>query len=121
MIISFIGFWLIVIFSCFFYCFGVTTTLKAHKKSHHFRDTPSDICSCLYEPETTEHYITFAGEGKLLMDSITPLWTAKHLTIANDLKLICLLYGFKSFTTVENSKILIATLKYINGTAVLND
>ena len=38
---------------------------------------------------------SFPDERKLLMDSITPTLTAKHLTIVHDpSKLTCLLYGF---------------------------
>ena len=31
--------------------------LKSHKKSHHFLDTPNEICSCLISAETTKHFI----------------------------------------------------------------
>ena len=30
--------------------------LKSHKKSHHFQDTPNEICSCLIGAETTQHF-----------------------------------------------------------------
>ena len=93
--------------------------LKYHKKKHNFRDTFSDICNCLRESETTEHYlircITFSKERKLLMDSISPILTANNLILLDDFsKVRCLLYGHDSFSYNDNASILRATLKFMD-------
>ena len=31
--------------------------LKSHKKSHNFQDTPDDLCACLLNAETTQHFL----------------------------------------------------------------
>ena len=95
--------------------------LKDHKKKHNFRDTFFDICNCLRESETTEHYlircITFSNERKLLMDSISPILTANNLILLDDFsKVRCLLYGHDSFSHNDNASILRATLKFMDDT-----
>ena len=88
-------------------------------KRHNFRDTRSDVCSCLCASETTKHYLTrctnFSNERKILMDSISPTLMANHVPMVDNSSIVkCLLYGDVSLP--PDSVILKATLKFMDDT-----
>ena len=90
--------------------------LNGHKKRHNFRDTRSDVCSCLCASETTKHYLTrCTNERKILMDSISPTLMANHVPMVDNSSIVkCLLYGDVSLPPDVNSVILKATLKFMD-------
>ena len=95
--------------------------LNDHKKRHNFRDTRSDVYSCLCASEITKHYLTrcthFSNERKILMDSISPILMANHVPMVDNSSIVkCLLYGDVSLPPDVNSVILKATLKFMDDT-----
>ena len=98
------------------------SALKAHKKAHNFLDTPSDICSCGTSSESNEHYFlkcpNYTAQRITLFSEINPiLQQFPNLSPHDDSKLThYLLYGIEGPNTVQNRKILNATISYILNT-----
>ena len=98
------------------------SALKAHKKAHNFLDTPSDICSCGTGSENNDHYFlkcpNYTAQRTTLFSEINPfLQQLPNLLPHDDSKLIhFLLYGIEGLNTIQNSKILKATISYILNT-----
>ena len=96
--------------------------LNSHKKSHQFRDTPCDTCSCSQgAPETTCHFLlhcsNFLINRKTLFDVVNPILSDKNFPFLGDNEIAhLLLYGDETLTFEENQKILIATIDFIKNT-----
>ena len=92
--------------------------LRHHKKSHNFLDTPSDLCSCTIDAETTKHFLlicqNYANERTVLLNLVNPLLTGLNMTNLSDDKITqILLYGYQSFAVKDNEKIVKACLQFI--------
>ena len=95
--------------------------LKSHKKSHHFKDTPYDTCSCAQGiAETTCHFLlhcsNFIIHRKVLLDIVNPILRAQNIFGFADNELAhLLLYGDEKLKFEENQKILNATINFIRN------
>ena len=95
--------------------------LKSHKKSHHFKDTPYDTCSCAQGiAETTCHFLlhcsNFIIHRKVLLDIVNPVLRAQNIFGFADNELAhLLLYGDEKLKFEENQKILNATINFIRN------
>ena len=93
--------------------------LKAHKKRHNFKDTPTDTCSCKNGVEDTRHYLLvcpfFATARSTMTSQINEILRVNNLTVEN-ISVNLLLYGHKSLPCSENRKILEHVLEFIDTT-----
>ena len=92
--------------------------LRAHKMSHNFQDTPSDICQCGMDAESTAHYLLdcelFIEARINLFEIVNPILQAKGLHFPSNNHLVnFILYGDNSLSMKENKIVLNGTLKYI--------
>ena len=92
--------------------------LKAHKFRHNFIDTPSDICDCTLNEESTRHFLLACPLHNIhratLMSTITPLLILNDLEDITDVNLVkLLLYGHDSFNYFENKIVIKATIQYL--------
>ena len=95
--------------------------LKAHKFRHNFIDTPTDICNCTLNIESTKHFLLdcplHRAHRATLMNSINPLLIMNGLEdISNDNLVQLLLYGHDSFTLFENQLVMKSTIQFIKDT-----
>ena len=93
--------------------------LREHKFRKIFKDTPSSICSCRLEGETTEHFLfrctNYVEARNTMMQVINAILEDKNLHFTNNEMFgKFLLYGHDTFTENENVAVLKATLKYIH-------
>ena len=93
--------------------------LGSHKKHHNFADTRSDICPCNQGIEDTRHFLfeclTFATHRARLTVTVTDVLHINNLIdLANKEELY--LYGHPSLISVNNKRILSATIQYIKNT-----
>ena len=98
------------------------SSLKSHKKSHNFADTPNDTCQCSLNAETTQHFLldcpNFNAHRRELFQIVNPILVANSKIDLNDRELVhLLLYGNDKFTFHENQIILKATMTYIGKTS----
>ena len=92
--------------------------LRSHKKHHNFTDTPSDICTCNQGIEDTRHFLfecfKFATDRASLAVTVTDFLHRNTLIeLVNNLELY--LYGHPSLISVDNKRILSATIQYIKN------
>ena len=95
--------------------------LKAHKKLHNFRDTPTGTCLCDLDVETTQHFLLhcpkFHVKRQVLFGNINQILFVNDLNVMNESDLVhLLLYGNKKLKFYENQTILKATINYIRKT-----
>ena len=90
--------------------------LKDHMKAHHFKNTPSDWCSCGTDIETTYHFFLecphfsiFRNELFRTVVEIAPVFR----TFSNEMKVSILLYGLPTNNDHKNRNILLSTIDYI--------
>ena len=88
--------------------------LNEHKFRHNFKDTINPMCSCGFEPETTDHYLLRCK-----------LYTDLRLDLLNDIfsedQLVnVLLFGSENFTLDANANILRRTIKFLKATERFN-
>ena len=93
--------------------------LRSHKKNHNFSDTPSDLCPCGLESETTNHFFNvcplFVNARIPLEISIRAIFERNNVNspiVLTD----NYLYGHHSLNNSENCKILLATITYLKET-----
>ena len=101
--------------------------LRSHKKTHNFRDTPSDICQCGTGVESTEHFLllcpNFARQREILFSTINLLLNSKNQdlnSLDNAAKIKLLLYGTEQLDFSKNKQVLNATINFIKLTERLN-
>ena len=95
------------------------SSLRSHKKGHHFVDTPTDLCICNHGIEDTNHFLFtcpfHATKRAVLAACVTEILQKYDLNhLGNESKLY--LYGHPSISTFDNRKIILATIKYIKET-----
>ena len=88
--------------------------LNEHKFRHNFKDTINPMCSCGFEPETTDHYLLRCK-----------LYTDLRLDLLNDIfsedQLVnVLLFGSENFTLDANANILRRTIEFLKATERFN-
>ena len=95
--------------------------LKSHKKSHHFLDTPNDICSCLIGAETIKHFILkcnfYNNYRRDLFQIVDHVLLTNNINICheNEEQIIdLLLYGHKDLPIHSNQTLLNATINFIS-------
>ena len=96
------------------------SSLKSHKKSHNFQDTPDDTCRCTLSPETSQHYFLhcpdFINHRHELFQIINPIMFANNMRFLDDNNLVhLLLYGHEKLEFHENKSILKATINFITN------
>ena len=97
--------------------------LKSHKYRHNFIDTPSDICDCTLDVETTRHFLLvcplYSTQRDTLMETINPLLILNDLEEITEVNLVkLLLYGHDSFNLFENKIVIKATIQYLKGSGL---
>ena len=92
--------------------------LSEHKFRHNFKDTNNPMCSCGFEPETTDHYLL---RCKLYTDLRLDLLIDMH-TINQSLKnfsedqlVNVSLFGSENFTLDANANILRCTIEFLKA------
>ena len=93
--------------------------LWSHKKHYNFADTPPDICPCNQGIEHTRHFLfeclTVATNRARLAVTVSDVLHGNNLIdLANKEELY--LYGHPSIISVNNKRILSATIQYIKNT-----
>ena len=93
------------------------SSLKSHKKSHNFQDTPDDECICNYA-ETTQHFLLkchIYEENRFdLFQTINPILLANDMYHPNDSEIInLLLYGDERLQYHTNQTVLKETINFI--------
>ena len=85
---------------------------------HNFIDTPSGICICTLNEETTHHFLLecpiFASHRRNLIRNIDSILLLNDLVINDSNKVHLLLYGHEKLTFTENRMILKSTIKFIS-------
>ena len=89
-----------------------------HKFRHGFRDILNPLCPCSIEGETTAHYFLrchfYNANRSTLMNELNEIESS--FSALNENKFIDLiLYGSDKFDDKKKHKILICTIKFING------
>ena len=93
--------------------------LKAHKKSHNFQDTLSDICLCENGAEDTIHYwllCSFFSDERNIPFEKAALVVGNFVELSQPNQTHCLLYGFHGLSDTQNSMILNETITFISKT-----
>lgn len=95
--------------------------LGEHKKRHKFNDTPSGICRCKTQVETTEHFLLncnlYSEMRRDMFLVVNPILENNGLHLNNSGTISVLLYGHETLCEVDNTAILNATLMFIDKTA----
>ena len=96
--------------------------LKSHKKSHNFQDTPNDLCACLLNAETTQHFLLECPNYNVhrhhLFQTLNPILLVNNINHQNDLELVrLLLYGHEKLKIHVNQIVLKATMNFIGKTS----
>ena len=94
------------------------SSLKSHKKSHNFQDTPDDTCCCTLSAETSHHYLlhcpNFINHRLDLFQVLNPIIFANNMRFIDDNSLVhLLLYGHEKLKFHENQTIITATINFI--------
>ena len=92
------------------------SSLRSHKNSHNFIDTPSRNCSCNNGVEDTNHFLflcpRYITQRATLMDSVTMILLKYNLVdLANQPHLY--LYGHRNIKFADNRIIILSTIKFI--------
>ena len=93
--------------------------LRSHKKRHNIAGTPSDIYACNLGIEGTPHFLfeclKFATHRASFGVTVTDVLRRNNLIdLANNLELYQ--YGRPPLVSVDNKRILSATIQYIKNT-----
>ena len=96
--------------------------LKSHKKSHNFQDTPDDLCACLQNVETTQHFLlkclNYNEQRHHLFQIVNTILLANDIIHLNDLELVrLLLYGHDKLTFHVNQTLIRETMNFIKNTS----
>ena len=93
--------------------------LNEHKFRHNFKDTFNPVCSCGFEPETTDHYLLHCKlYADLRLDLLNDIDTLSQslINFSEDQLVNVLLFGFDSFTLDVNANILRRTIEFLKAT-----
>ena len=95
--------------------------LKEHKKRHNFKDTPSDLCQCQTQTESTDHFLLkcdlYIDERHDLFEVVNPIIENSNLQMTNNNQLVnLLLYGHAKLCERDNIIVISATLTFIQST-----
>ena len=93
--------------------------LLSHKKKYNFLDTPTELCSCNLEAETTDHFFEFCilyrNQRNNLESKTKIILQRKDIThVLNPTNLY--LYGHPELSYNENREILTLSIEYIKLT-----
>ena len=96
--------------------------LKSHKKSHGFKDTENDLCDCLLNVESTEHFLlkcpNYLEHRRKLFETVNQILQAFNVNYPNDCKFLrLLLYGEDKLPLEANKTVLKATINFIDKTS----
>ena len=99
--------------------------LNFHKFKHNFRDTLNPLCPTNDGIEDTEHYFLlchkYDADSRDFLSSVNTILLPRGLiNLSNQELLKILLYGHEQLSFDSNSKILTATLKYIQASKRFN-
>ena len=97
------------------------SSLKSHKRDHHFLDTPFDLCDCGEEPEDVIHYFleckTYDEYRDTMLTSVRNSLSSKNIIANSNAHLASiLLYGHSDLNDEANRQILLASIKYMHTT-----
>ena len=97
------------------------SSLKSHKRAHHFLDTPSDLCDCGEEPEDVKHYFlackAYDEYRDTMLISVRNSLSSKNIIANSNAHLASiLLYGHSDLNDEANRQILLASIKYMHST-----
>ena len=92
--------------------------LNFHKFKHNFSDTLNPLCPVNDGIEDTEHFLllchAYDTDRRDLLDNVRAILQPHGLTnLSNEALLQIILYGHEKLSLNSNTKILEATLKYI--------
>ena len=98
------------------------SSLKSHKRSHNFQDTPIDTCNCKLNAESSEHFLFhcpfYTEQRRILFQTLNPILFANDLRFLDDKGLLhLLLYGYEKFDFQTNQSILKATIHFIKNSS----
>ena len=97
--------------------------LNEHKFRHNFIDTINPMCSCGFEPETTNHYLLRCKlYTDLRLDLLNDIYTNNQsLKNFSEYRLVnVLLFGSENFTLDANANILRHTSEFLKVTERFN-
>ena len=97
--------------------------LNEHKFRHNFKDTINPMCSCGFEPETTDHYLLrcklYTG---LRLDLLNEMYTINQSlkNFTEDQLVNVFLFGSENFTLDANANILRRKIEFLKATKRFN-
>ena len=97
--------------------------LNEHKYRDNFMDTINPMCSCGFEPETTDHYLLRCKlYTDLRLDILKDIYTINQSlrNFSEDQLVNVLLSGSENFTLDANANILRRTIEFLNATGRFN-
>ena len=97
--------------------------LNEHKFRHNFKGTINPMCSCGFEPETTDHYLLRCKlYTNLRLDLLNDIYTINQSlkNFSEDQLANVLLFGSENFTLDANANILICTIEFLKATERFN-
>ena len=93
--------------------------LNEHKFRHNFKNTINPMCSCAFEPETTDHYLLrFKLYTDLRLDLLNDIYIYtinQTINFSEDQLVNVLLFGFENFTLDTNANILRRTIEFLKA------
>ena len=98
--------------------------LKSHKKSHGFMDTQDDLCECLLNSESTQHFLlkcpNYFELRRSLFEIVNEILQDNNIGnidyLNNGQLLTLLLYGDEKLPLEANKAVLSATINFISKT-----
>ena len=98
--------------------------LKSHKKSHGFMDTRDDLCECLLNSESTQHFLlkcpNYFELRRLLFETVNEILHDNNIGnidyLNNGQLLTLILYGDEKLPLEANKAVLSATINFISKT-----
>ena len=92
--------------------------LRFHKHRHNFLDTPSAICLCKTDKETTEHFLFkcpfHTSKRVILAENVVPLLAQHNIAfLQSNVKLY--LYGHENLPESDNRTIILETIRFIKS------
>ena len=97
--------------------------LNVHKFRHNIKDTINPMCSCCFEPETTDHYLLCCKlYTDLRLDLLNDIYTINQSlkNFSEDQLVNFLLFGSENFTLETNGNILRHTIEFLKTTECFN-
>ena len=98
-------------------------SLNEHKFRHILKDTINPMCSCGFEPETTDHYLLRCKlYTDLRLDLLNDIYTINQsFKNFSEYQLVnVLLFGSENFTLDANANILRRTIEFLKATERFN-